>query len=68
MNQDIADRLARAAIMVIGDVPPSVPSSAPLASVFTSCGLKPKQEDKRYVAQRRRDARRNGHVHVIHVT
>ena len=50
-------------------VPPIFPpSDAPLASVFISRRFKPKHEYKRYIAQRRRDAPRNGHVHVIHFT
>lgn len=68
MNQSIAVKLARAAIELLGDVPPSVPlSDAPLAFVRISSKPKPKQEYKTYIAQRRRDARRNGQVHMIHL-
>ena len=67
MNTDIAVNSARAVIKVLRDVPPVVPpGDAPLASVLISRNLKLARGYKRYVAQRRRGARRKGWLHTIH--
>ena len=68
MDTRIAVSLTRTAIEALRDVPPVVsPSDVPLASILTSRMLRLARGYKRLVKKRRRDARRNRGLNIIHL-